>query len=198
MSNGHGGALEYGCCCQIARLDTVISVVSTMTGRPKLRSLRVFCTICFSLPESCMHAGLMLTVSMRRPAGGAIPPRELSVPAGEPADTPVACQGAPAARLRAGPQRRRRPLGRRERRCEFAPHASSRFIRGKDTHGTHIRPELGARGMRGSKPAQGSAEWVSEQRAHSIGLAAAAVLVAPQVHILYAGKTHTRHRAVTA
>ena len=27
---------------------------------------------------------------------------------------------------------------------------------------------------------QGSAEWVSEQRAHSIGLAAAAVLVAPR------------------
>jgi hypothetical protein len=34
---------------------------------------------------------------------------------------------------------------------------------------------------------QGSLEWVSEQRAHSIGLAAAAVLV--QVHI--GGKTHT-------
>ena len=31
---------------------------------------------------------------------------------------------------------------------------------------------------------QGSAEWVSEQRAHSIGLAAAAVLVAPLVRVL--------------
>jgi hypothetical protein len=39
----------------------------------------------------------------------------------------------------------------------------SHVIRGKDTHGTHIRPELGTRGMRGSKPGQGSAEWVGER-----------------------------------
>ena len=42
--------------------------------------------------------------------------------------------------------------------------------------------------MRGSKPAGFSGvrvcEWVSEQRAHSIGLAAAAVLVAPLVRVL--------------
>ena len=46
-----------------------------------------------------------------------------------------------------------------------------------------LGPESGTRGMRGSKPGsrQGSVEWVSEQRAHSIGLAAAAVLVAPLV-----------------
>ncbi len=48
------------------RASSVVSVVSTMTGRPKLRSLRVFCSSFFFffyyLPESCMHAGLMLTV----------------------------------------------------------------------------------------------------------------------------------------
>ena len=56
--------------------------------------------------------------------------------------------------------------------------ASSHAIRRKDTHGT-IRPELGARMGCAARSRQGSAEWVSEQRAHSIGLAAAAVLVAP-------------------
>ena len=65
---------------------------------------------------------------------------------------------------------------------------------GKDTHGT-IRPELGTRGMRGSKPGQGSAEWVSEQRAHSIGLAAAAVLVAPLVRVLSSAISSTMRAA---
>jgi hypothetical protein len=42
--------------------------------------------------------------------------------------------------------------------------AISHFIlRGKDTHGTH-KPELGTRGMRGSKPGRGRARWLPRYR----------------------------------
>ena len=47
-----------------------------------------------------------------------------------------------------------------------------------------LRPELGARGMRGSKPAGFSGVGERAARAHLIGLAAAAVLVAPLVRVL--------------
>ena len=54
---------------------------------------------------------------------------------------------------------------------------------GGKTH-TALQGQSQARVGCAARSRQGSLEWVSEQRAHSIGLAAAAVLVAPLVRVL--------------
>ena len=57
------------------------------------------------------------------------------------------------------------------------------MLNGGKTH-TALQGQSQARVGCAARSRQGSLEWVSEQRAHSIGLAAAAVLVAPLVRVL--------------
>jgi len=87
--------------------------------------------------------------------------------------------------------RTRRPRSRTRRRPralfwvanhgETAPQVH--MLIGGKTH-TAQQGQSQARVGCAARSRQGSVEWVSEQRAHSIGLAAAAVLVAPLVRVL--------------
>ena len=71
-----------------------------------------------------------------------------------------------------------------ERACYFTGRcAQVHMLNGGKTH-TALQGQNQARVGCAARSRQGSLEWVSEQRAHSIGLAAAAVLVAPLVRVL--------------
>ena len=75
--------------------------------------------------------------------------------------------------------RKKRPLSRGE---QGKPGKPGHRSQSQGTHGTQGQSQ--AREGCAARSRQGSAEWVSEQRAHSAGLAAVAALVAPLVRVL--------------